>query len=560
MNDEVIYLEADEEITAAIDKLLKLKAAYVRVVVPKRSTLLQSIVNLKLLKKAAADAGKELVLVTADRTATHLAARVGLPVAATLKAQPAIPPATQPQEENTSDIVEGEEEPNLDSGMAASPLAVAKSPKPSFASPMMVRKPLTQSSASDDSSSGPAGEAAKAGPVAAAKAKVPDFNALQKRLLWAAGAVGVLILLFAANYFIKTARVVLYAKGSKIEVNFDFNVDPSARESNPGKAVLAGQNLQSNKELNATVPATGKKDVGTKAVGQITVSNCVDNNTHTLVAGTRFQSSGGKIFRSTESVDVPGGTIFLCTCSPGKKTVAVEADQAGDTYNLAPGKYTLPALPADQQQYMTGQGNQMSGGTTRQVSVVTAADIDKAKGELLAKDKDTAQKDLENKVANGYRALPESFTQTPAEAKANPGVDAEATQTSITVPVSYSELAISKTDFSALLKAQAQDQVGSQNSIYDDGATAAKLTAGKKEANGSQTFSLSTQAYAGAKLDTSAIAKQIQGMRYGDAADTTAKLPGVERSEISLSPFWVSKLPRITSHIKVEVKVAGKGN
>jgi hypothetical protein len=51
MNQEALYLEADEDITSAIDKLHKTVGDTVQIVVPKRSTLLQSIINLKLLKK-----------------------------------------------------------------------------------------------------------------------------------------------------------------------------------------------------------------------------------------------------------------------------------------------------------------------------------------------------------------------------------------------------------------------------------------------------------------------------------------------------------------------------
>jgi len=90
MKDNALYLEVDEDITSAIDKLSKSAAGSVQIVVPKRSTMLQSIINLKLLKKAAEQGGKELVLVTGDRIATELAARVGLAVAPSIGAKPVI--------------------------------------------------------------------------------------------------------------------------------------------------------------------------------------------------------------------------------------------------------------------------------------------------------------------------------------------------------------------------------------------------------------------------------------------------------------------------------------
>ena len=47
----VLYLDADTEITEAIEKLKKSSEDEVRIVVPSRSGLLQSQVNVKLLKK-----------------------------------------------------------------------------------------------------------------------------------------------------------------------------------------------------------------------------------------------------------------------------------------------------------------------------------------------------------------------------------------------------------------------------------------------------------------------------------------------------------------------------
>src|ERR1700683_540390 len=96
MQDSALYLEADEDITSAIDKLAKAPGAAVQIVVPKRSTMLQSIINLKLLKKAAETHHKDLVLVTGDKIATELAARVGLAVAPTLGAKAVMAPAETP--------------------------------------------------------------------------------------------------------------------------------------------------------------------------------------------------------------------------------------------------------------------------------------------------------------------------------------------------------------------------------------------------------------------------------------------------------------------------------
>ena len=49
--DEILYLEPDEEITSVVDKLKGLEANSVGLVAPKGSSIVQSLVSLKLLQK-----------------------------------------------------------------------------------------------------------------------------------------------------------------------------------------------------------------------------------------------------------------------------------------------------------------------------------------------------------------------------------------------------------------------------------------------------------------------------------------------------------------------------
>ena len=110
MKDNALYLEVDEDITSAIDKLSKAPAGPVQIVVPKRSTMLQSIINLKLLKKAADQSGKELVLVTGDRIASELAARVGLAVAPAIGATAVMSKPSIPEQlKNNEEIIDADD-------------------------------------------------------------------------------------------------------------------------------------------------------------------------------------------------------------------------------------------------------------------------------------------------------------------------------------------------------------------------------------------------------------------------------------------------------------------
>ena len=51
MEKDTVYIDIDDEITSVIDKVISSKAKTVALVLPKRASVFQSVVNMKLLTK-----------------------------------------------------------------------------------------------------------------------------------------------------------------------------------------------------------------------------------------------------------------------------------------------------------------------------------------------------------------------------------------------------------------------------------------------------------------------------------------------------------------------------
>ncbi len=582
MNDAVLYLEVDEDITSAIDKLSKTPGKSVQIVVPKRSTMLQSIINQKLLKKAAADSGKELVLVTNDRIAKNLAASVGLAVAASVGAEAIMSATEAPKPISNEDIIEEDDEDEAsDAKKAAALAASAVVVPPAIARKKIDDKPSTKLAAppeivpwpaedlgeelpADDGSKTKADSGAATDPQTTSKKlpKVPNFGVLKRRMLWVGAAAFLVIGYFVAMAFLTKATVKLFAIGSSVNIDTSFWVDTNATKSDVVSSTLAGQSITLTKDLSGPFTPTGTKDVGTQATGTMTVVNN-DPSPHDFVAGTRFQAPDGKIFKSDADVHVAGLTYkasstppFAAIPVPGRQDVAVTSDQAGDSYNEAPAKYTIPGLSAALQNYTYGQGGQMAGGTSKTITIVAQADVDKAQADMLVKDKDGGQKELDAKVPSGYMALPSSSVVVVVSAVPSPAVGAEASTGTLALKVTYSELAVPTADYTALILNQEQNQVGGQNEVYDNGIPTGQVTLAAKNGAGLQGFRFTTVAYGGPKFDKVKIANDIKGKRYGDAVDIVSKYAGVDHAEISLWPSWASNLPRSASKITINIQIA----
>lgn len=77
---EAHYIEIDEEIISVVSRLRNSKTVENIFILPKRSLILQSIINLKLLKREAEKLGKAVSIMTQDEQGMRLAEKAGLTV------------------------------------------------------------------------------------------------------------------------------------------------------------------------------------------------------------------------------------------------------------------------------------------------------------------------------------------------------------------------------------------------------------------------------------------------------------------------------------------------
>ncbi|MFZ2226576.1 MAG: hypothetical protein WA064_03905 [Candidatus Moraniibacteriota bacterium] len=102
---QTFYIDIDEEITSIVEKLRKTEAPEVIMVVPKRALLIQSIVNLKLLRKVAEELGLKISIVTQDKLGKMLVNKAGIAVQQKLEDDPEELEATSDNGENGKKVV-----------------------------------------------------------------------------------------------------------------------------------------------------------------------------------------------------------------------------------------------------------------------------------------------------------------------------------------------------------------------------------------------------------------------------------------------------------------------
>src|SRR5690606_17759481 len=111
MQKDVIYIDVDDDITAIIDKVKSSQQKIIALVPPKRTGVLQSAVNLRLINRAASQQDKRLVVITGDTALSSLAAAASIPVAKNIQSKPELADITALSVDDDDDIIDGAELP-----------------------------------------------------------------------------------------------------------------------------------------------------------------------------------------------------------------------------------------------------------------------------------------------------------------------------------------------------------------------------------------------------------------------------------------------------------------
>ena len=179
MQKDVIYIDTEDDITAIIGKVKDSSQKIVALVPPKRIGAMQSAVNLKLVQRAAEQAGKRLVIITGNQALSTLAASASIPTARTLQSRPEMAeiPALEVDDE---DVIDGSElEP--------------EDPESVMPDTSVPARPATRSAARKTPDDDDKAADTSAASDLKKKVKVPDFNKMRKKLLIGGAALVVLI-------------------------------------------------------------------------------------------------------------------------------------------------------------------------------------------------------------------------------------------------------------------------------------------------------------------------------------------------------------------------------
>lgn len=562
---DVIYIDVDDEITGIIDKLRSSEGRIVALVLPKRATMLQSSVNMKLLKKVAADTKKRLVLITSEAGLLPLAGSVGLHVAKSLQSKPEIPDAPTDLDENEVDTLDEPKEDFDREAAAERPVGELaglgdEDEKPT-AKPELTPRPIPKSSEPDEAielDNTP--EAAAAAEVAKTdkktkkpkdkSLKIPNFNKFRLRLIIGAVVLIALVVLWViANNVLPKAKVTIATTTNSVNSNLTLTLSTSATSVDASSSTVPAHLQQTQLTESGQVATTGQQNNGVAATGSVTMTagSCSGTQPADVPAGTGITNNNLNYVTQQDvsfAPTIPKGS-HTCTWE-GNNPTNITAQDPGSGYNVSNATFTISADPG-----VTATGS-ASGGTDNIVQTVTQTDINNATQKLASPNTAAAKTTLANALQQaGYYPITASFSAGTPSNSNSANVGDQATTVTVTQTTTYTMFGVHQSDIQGLLDSNLNSQINTTDqAIQNDGFSSASYSVSNQSSTGAQ-VSMQATGTAGPHLSANSLKTQIAGKKSGDVESTISNDPGVTSVQVHLSPFWVSTVPSKLNKITI---------
>jgi hypothetical protein len=564
---DVVYVDLDDEITSIIDKVENAKDKVVALVLPKRAAVLQSIVNMRLLKRAADNAGKDVVLISSESALSPLAGAAGLHVAKNLTSKPHIPPSPIPihegpgqpavtMKETADDQEEEIDETNakIDYGRSIGELAASREVEEPETIPLNDEEKV-------DEKTGDAVGSTKTKTPKDKRLKVPNFDKFRLSLgLGIAGLILLIIFIILANTVLPKATITIKTTSLPVSANFNLTADGSAKTLDEDKGIIPASLQTKDQTASQTVTATGQQNNGDKASGSVTMSaqDCSTpfSTPADVPAGTGLSSNSLTYITQAKTSFSISGAAGNCVNYAATSPTAIKAQTGGSKYNVSGASFSVSGRSD-----VSASGS-ASGGTDNIATVLSQADVDGAKQKITSADTDKFTKDWQKALSDqGLYVIASTLKLSDPAVTSSTPVGQPATSATVTIKITYSLLSVKNDDLKKVVTDQMSKQIDTkkQKLSSDDVLKGLTVSVSSQESPTKAILALSEDTTAVPILDTIGIKKTAAGQKTGDIQAALSNLPGVKEVSVKLSPFWVSKAPK-ASKISVIQQQVSSGN
>jgi hypothetical protein len=398
----------------------------------------------------------------------------------------------------------------------------------------------------------PAEEKPVVPPVAAGRRPFAS-RLVNGRLISALIVAGITLFFALSLLFAPQVTLIAYPVMENQRFTTEAKLSPGYSEKEISKGRLPGKAFVHAGTIRFATAVSGRKRVGFRpAVGKVTVVNGMARSM-VLPKGTRVLGKSGTVYVTREDVLVPPksrqtvsglvtGEVY------GQVDVEIEAVEKGTVGNT-------PANSITKFDSKLAKGLQVTnfraitGGEDRQVPVVTQADLERCRTELLRQMELAATDEIRAMVGEGYVFLPELVWVTPGELILHGQVGEEMEQVDGELHYTAKTVAVAKKVLLEYMKAQFQKELPPYLEPVGDKVLLSAVTARPGKDN-RHSLELQGSIKVRGRLDKKRLLQSILGKDVASARIMLASFPELGRYELRM-PKSMKTLPGWEPKIRV---------
>ena len=560
----LIYLDVDDEITSAANRIRNVTEMRVALVLPAGSRLATSRINFRLLAREAQSHAHDLYIVAPEAATRSLAASAGLAVYTTVR-------ELEDAMADADELGAGGGTGGAAAGASAvsMPLdVVAPDRKPPPHRGDMARPLGERSPPPDERPTGYPGmdrDRAERGRASlsgrSAGADLPVVSGARRRAGprrgWIAVVAALVVVLvvgvFAAAQFLPAATIVVTPKVEPISLTFNVTADPTVTSADLAAGIVPATQPEIPLEATDDFSATGRKVTETKATGTVTFSNLDPTSSNTIAAGSIVETRSNRQFVTKDSLFLPRATLVGLTIVPSTGDIAVTAAKPGTAGNVAAGAINVVPNGENSTFLKVTNNAATSGGTHTEKVVVSQKDIDGALAALSNQiDLEFAQIMTEpSQILPDVTIFPDTKSRTAAVPSPDPKtlLGDQVDSFSLSMTATGTVTAVDESAVSTLATARLRAAITAGRDLVKDSLN---VTVGQGTAQGADiVFPVQATAQQVRRVVASDLVDAIRGKSLADARST---LETYGTTTIDLWPGFASSIPTYDFRIDLTVK------
>lgn len=372
--------------------------------------------------------------------------------------------------------------------------------------------------------------------------KIPKIRLGKKLIFIPSIILIVLILVILLSFKFSKAEIKIRPETEDLTFRTRFTAETKVANPDFKNNILPGKIFETERTFSNEFLSSGKTIK--KAEGLIRLYNGFTTQSETWLAGTRFVSSEGKLFKSKDKISVPGAEIKNGKIVSSFVDVPVIAAEGGSDYNIGPSHFSIVAFKGTPRYYkFYGESfKPMEGGG--EFPQIKKEDLERAENFLIEKAKSELREILKNEIPEDFVFLEDVLEIKILEKFSSAKEGMEIEKFNYQIKAKIATISFKRKEAEKLAEEFILSQISKGKSILKESLKIEYLPEIFDLESEKADISLNISVKIYPEIDLQSLKRALIGKSLVETKIFLENQPKIIKTEIRLFPFWLKNIPR----------------